>query len=112
MAAKILRVVVEEGRHKYKVFSCFREVKKAKKTIFRIKEIYSSNLIINILDIQAKGVNFFKKLLDPPSGIPSINPKEHKLLDSITPLITTQDNENILAPFTLQEVYKVVFLLP
>ena len=57
-------------------------------------------------------MEFFKNLLAPDIMSSPTTTQVDKLLDSIPKMITPQDNDMLMEPFTIQEIHKVVFSFP
>ena len=57
-------------------------------------------------------MKFFKNLLAPDIMPSPSNSQLNELLDSIPNMISSQDNDMLMAPFTIQEIHKVIFSFP
>lgn len=103
---------LKQGDKNTKFFHASTKQRKASNVIFSIKHVDTWVLIKNLVDNQ-DGVKFCKNLLAPP--LSNLDPfwknNVELLLQSIPPLISDQDNKVLLTPFTVEEVYKVVFSL-
>ena len=87
-------------------------VKRAVNTIFSIKHSESGHLIEDDNGIKEEGVRFFSNLLAPPHLDPIDDNLINDFISCIPPLITADHNRMLLAPFTLEEIKKVVSSFP
>ena len=93
----------------------FHESTRAKRvlnTIFSIKHLESSHHREDDNGIKEEGVRFFSNLLAPPHLDPVDDNLINDLIICIPPLITEDHNRMLLAPFTLEEIKKVVSSFP
>ena len=87
-------------------------VKRVVNTIFSIKHSKSGHLIEDDNGIKEEGVFFFSNLLAPPHLDPIDENLINDFISCIPPLITADHNRMLLAPFTLEEIKKVVSSFP
>ena len=102
----------KEGDKNTKFFHALVKHKKVASVISYIRCSNSSCLIEDAHDIQKEGVKFFKNLLIPPNLDSNSDIAANHLLASISRLVSDGDNKLLLAPFTLEEIHKVVFSFP
>ena len=89
-----------------------QELKRAVNTIFPIKHLEFGHLIEDDNGIKEEGVHFFSNLLAPPHLDPIDDNLINDFISCIPPLITADHNRMLLAPFTLEEIKKVVSSFP
>ena len=70
------------------------------------------NIIIDEASIKREGVRFFKELLDPSVKMDVNNHQLNSFLEAIPRIISDQDNDSLMKPFTLEEIQKIVQSLP
>ena len=93
----------------------FHEIARDKRevnTIFSIKHSEFGHLIEVDNGIKEEGVHFFSNLLAPPHLDPIGDNLINDFISCIPPLITADHNRMFLAPFTLEEIKKVVSSFP
>lgn len=103
---------LRDGDKKKNFFHETGRVKRAVNTIFSIKHSESGHLIEDDNGIKEEGVHFFLNLLAPPHLDPIDDNLINDFIICIPPLITEDHNRILLAPFTSEEIKKVVSLFP
>ena len=102
---------LQDGDRNTKFFHNSAKQKRTNNTIFHIKDA-SGNLLTNENLIRSEGLNFFKNLLAPEVFPSPSQAQVDEILESIPTVVTAQENEILMAPFTIQEIRKVVFSFP
>ncbi|XP_059077916.1 uncharacterized protein LOC131876512 [Cryptomeria japonica] len=109
---KSRELLLKQGYRNTKNFHASAKSKRATSTIFFINDHNIGNTLTNALDIQNEGVSFSKNLLSLTNAPHSTSHQDEiEILDVISQIITQQDNEDLMKPFTIEEVKKVVFSL-
>ena len=95
---------LQDGDRNTKFFHNSAKQKRINSTIFHIKDATSGDLLTNEELIRNEGVKFFKSLLAPDVLPDPFVSQVEELLESIPKLISDQDNDIMMAPFTIQEI--------
>ena len=95
---------LQDGDRNTKFFHNSAKQKRVNSTIFHIKDASSSDFLTNEELISNGGVKFFKSLLAPDVLLDPSMTQVEELLESIPKLISYQDSDILMAPFTIQEI--------
>lgn len=103
---------LREGDKNKKFFHASTQVKKSLNYVFSIQSSLTREVFSKEEEIQEEGVRFFLKLLSSPVNKSDSALKDvEELLEKIPMLLYQEENDQLLKPFTLEEIKKVVFSL-
>ena len=104
---------LSEGDRNTKYFHAAANQRKANNVIFSIVDHNSGKIINEEAEIKKVGVNFFKDLLAPRNKDDSSSEDQLSVfLDAIPNMISEEDNNRLMKPFTMEEIWEVVKSFP